>query len=240
MKKLSLVLATAIFGTGLIAEDISPFEKAGISTSANVAITSHYIWRGNSEGWMTNGIGKGNESDSKLAIQGGFDFEHESGVYVGTWISNVYLGVEHDLYVGFSNDIGDTGVSYDVGYIQYLYPSHDDADFAEGYLGLSYSIAGVDLGVIGYQDFENETLYAEGSIGYDLGMAAISATAGSYVVENYDEASGGGYHGSNFTATVAVPVDKFEVALTGYSYVGDKNDDNDDSGVIITVSASIE
>jgi uncharacterized protein (TIGR02001 family) len=239
MKNLSLVLATALLGGNLMAEESqSPFEKAGISTSANVAITSHYVWRGNSEGWMTNGTGKGNESDSKLAIQGGFDFAHESGVYVGTWISNVYLGVEHDLYVGFSNDIGDTGVSYDVGYIQYLYPSHEDSDFAEGYLGLSYSISGVDLGVIGYQDFENETLYAEGSIGYDLGMASLSATVGSYVVENYGPDSG--YHGSNFTGTIAVPVDKFEVALTGYSYVGDKNDDNDDSGVIITVSTSIE
>jgi hypothetical protein len=234
MKKYSLVLATLLLGDNLIAEEMSFFEKAGISTSANLSITSHYVWRGNTEGWMTDGI---TESDSKIAVQGGFDFKHNSGAYVGTWVSNVYGGIEHDLYVGFSNDIGETGLSYNVGYIQYLYPSHEDSDFAEGYLGLSYSISGVDLGVIAYQDFENETTYAELSAGYDLEIASLSVTAGSYVVDNYDEVSGSGYHGTNFTGTIAVPVDKLELSLTGYYYKGEFGD-VDDSGAIVAVSTS--
>ena len=44
--------------------------------SANVAFTTDYIWRG-----MTQSDGP--------AIQGGFDFESDSGFYAGIWGSNV-------------------------------------------------------------------------------------------------------------------------------------------------------
>ena len=98
------------------------------AVSANVSFTSDYIWRG-----MT-------QSDAP-AIQGGFDFEAESGFYAGIWGSNVNFnngaGSELDYYFGYATEVGSVGV--DVGYISYEYiDSTPDATFDETYLGLSY------------------------------------------------------------------------------------------------------
>ena len=46
------------------------------AVTANVSFASDYVWRG-----MTQSDGP--------AIQGGFDFEAESGFYAGIWGSNV-------------------------------------------------------------------------------------------------------------------------------------------------------
>ena len=73
--------------------------------SGNVALTTDYRFRGISQ------------SDESPAIQGGFDFEHDSGFYLGAWGSSVdfdtngagYDGcLELDLYGGFSNSFGDS------------------------------------------------------------------------------------------------------------------------------------
>ena len=59
------------------------------AVSANVSFASDYVWRG-----MTQSDGP--------AIQGGFDFEAESGFYAGIWGSNVNFndgaGSELDYY----------------------------------------------------------------------------------------------------------------------------------------------
>ena len=97
--------------------------------SANVALTTDYYFRGISQ--------TGNDG----AIQGGFDWAHDSGVYAGVWASNVDFGDTHlevDTYLGFANDIGDSGFSYDVNVLRYNY---NDADFEtnEYTIALSYS-----------------------------------------------------------------------------------------------------
>ena len=62
------------------------------AVSANVSFASDYVWRG-----MTQSDGP--------AIQGGFDFEAESGFYAGIWGSNVNFndgaGSELDYYAGY-------------------------------------------------------------------------------------------------------------------------------------------
>jgi uncharacterized protein (TIGR02001 family) len=79
--------------------------------SANVTFTTDYIWRG-----MTQSDGS--------AIQGGFDFESDSGFYAGIWGSNVNFndgnGQELDYYAGYTTSLGIIGV--DLGYIIYDYP----------------------------------------------------------------------------------------------------------------------
>ena len=115
-------------------------EESPHSLSANVGMTSNYVFRGISQ------------TGGDPAIQGGLDYAHSSGVYVGTWASNVgwledYQGytsgnVEIDVYAGFRNDIGDTGLSYDVGAIQYIYPGKKGtvtkADTSELYASLGW------------------------------------------------------------------------------------------------------
>src|SRR5258707_306881 len=66
----------------------------------------------------------------KFAIQGGFDYSHESGIYLGNWNSNVSQGagypggnIEMDFYGGYKHAFGDFGI--DVGAIYYYYPGSD-------------------------------------------------------------------------------------------------------------------
>jgi uncharacterized protein (TIGR02001 family) len=122
MKKLvhALVL-TGLVGlpTFAMAEEMAA-EESPHSLSANVSLTSNYIFRGISQ------------TGGDPAIQGGFDYGHSSGLYLGTWASNVgwiedFQGydsgnMEIDLYGGFRGNIGATDFTYDVGAIQYWYP----------------------------------------------------------------------------------------------------------------------
>jgi uncharacterized protein (TIGR02001 family) len=83
----------------------------------------------------------------KPAFQGGFDYAHDSGFYVGNWNSNVkdalYTGasLEMDFYGGFKGTAGPLG--YDVGAIYYYYPGSGSnslvkIDNTEIYGGISY------------------------------------------------------------------------------------------------------
>ena len=109
-------------------------EDGAHSTSANVGLFSDYIFRGISF------------TDDKPAIQGGFDYAHSSGLYAGTWASNLSIdgetNIEIDIYGGFANEFGESGIGYDVGMVRYIYPgtnSDQDIDYNEYYGGLSYS-----------------------------------------------------------------------------------------------------
>jgi len=110
--------------------------------SANVALTSDYLFRGITQ------------TDGGFAIQGGFDINHESGFYIGTWGSNLKFledntvkpedraDIEIDLYVGFAKDLGN-GFSYNVKAGQYLYPgagSDLNYDLTEFNVTLKYSM----------------------------------------------------------------------------------------------------
>lgn len=114
-------------------------EDSGITLSANVALTTDYRFRGVS---LSNG---------DLAIQGGFDVSHSSGLYVGTWASSIeggaaYGEAELDIYAGWSGDVAE-GVSFDIGLIYYLYPTDGDdlvndynVNYWETYTSLGFSI----------------------------------------------------------------------------------------------------
>lgn len=116
---------------------------------ANVSLASDYAYRGISQ------------TDQKPALQGGFDYAHDSGLYVGVWGSNVSWlrdaettsssgnSLEADIYGGYKGTIGDIG--YDVGLLQYVYPGRyrsswkadtglKNPNTLEGYVGLSWSI----------------------------------------------------------------------------------------------------
>ena len=120
------VLATALLATTSTA--------ALAEFSGNVAMSSDYVWRGVSQ------------TDNQLAISGGFDYSHESGLYIGTWASNVdseFFGggtdpqIELDLYGGFGGEMG--AISYDLGLIEYMYPGADDNNTLELYIGGGYA-----------------------------------------------------------------------------------------------------
>jgi len=113
------------------AEDLISEKSLGGKFSANAAMTTEYFFRGLTQS------GKGNP-----AVQAGFDFAHNSGMYLGAWGSSINFGgnIETDFYGGWSGEVGDAKVGVDAGVILYHYPSADSTDnldFWEGYVKLS-------------------------------------------------------------------------------------------------------
>jgi uncharacterized protein (TIGR02001 family) len=123
-KKTTLALAISALAGGAMAQSApAPApepEKSPIT--ANVTITNDYRYRGISQ------------SNFKPAIQGGFDYAHESGFYIGnwnssiSWISDNYAGsgvsapIEMDFYAGFKKELIGAGFASDIGVLQYYYP----------------------------------------------------------------------------------------------------------------------
>ncbi len=112
--------------------------------SANVGLYSEYFFRGISQ------------TDDAPALQGGFDWSATVdegtgiGVYLGVWGSNVDFNeaggvdgatIEIDYYGGLTGSVGNSGLSWDVGFIFYTYPgaaSNLNYDFVEAQAALSY------------------------------------------------------------------------------------------------------
>lgn len=162
-------LATALAALATIAAAGAAHAGDGPFT-ANVGLVSDYAYRG----WS--------QTDERPALQGGFDYAHDSGLYAGVWGSNVswlsdsnlnvHNSLELDIYGGYKGTVG--AIGYDVGLLQYYYPGSypkgfNSPDTLEGYIGLSweflsfkYSYAFTDL--FGYDR-------SDGSQYYDLGAA---------------------------------------------------------------------
>ena len=156
-------------------------EDGNHSVSANVALTSDYVWRGYSQ------------TDEEMAIQGGFDYGHSSGFYIGTWASNIDFNVvdtsiEVDLYGGWATEINGWGI--DLGLLQYFYPGHSSFDFLEVYGVVSYSIvsASVNYSSDVYGTDETGVYYNLGlDYGFEEGAASglgLKAGIGYY---DYDD-----------------------------------------------------
>ncbi len=133
-----ILSASALIAAGALT--LGPVDSARAEVSANIGVVSSYFFRGFSE------------TDGGAAVQGGLDWEAPTGLYVGTWASNVDFGdstsYELDLYLGFANEL-DNGLGYDFGYIYYAYPdAPDSADFGEIYGELSYSLFSVGLAYV--------------------------------------------------------------------------------------------
>ncbi|RZV34964.1 MAG: hypothetical protein EX262_03315 [Sphingomonadaceae bacterium] len=119
--------------------------ESGLKLSGNVALVSDYRFRGVSF------------SDGDIALQGGIDLGHPSGLYAGTWASTISGGsdfgeLELDVYAGWSGDVSD-GVTLDVGLLYYIYPTGDapgvDTDYFEPYasIGTTLGPVGATVGV---------------------------------------------------------------------------------------------
>ena len=98
--------------------------------TANVTVVNDYRYRG-----LT-------QSNFKPAIQGGFDYAHESGFYIGNWNSSIsWIGdgyaansnygtpgvsapIEMDFYAGFKKELIGEGFASDIGVLQYYYPTN--------------------------------------------------------------------------------------------------------------------
>jgi len=133
-----LSVAAALAAPGLVAAQTAPAPAAAPSPlTGNMAIVSDYRFRGISQTYV------------QPAIQGGIDYSHSSGFYLGNWNSSVSGlsypsggGIEMDLYGGFKKSFGD--FAFDVGLLQYYYPKAvtttggEKFDTLEAYLGVTW------------------------------------------------------------------------------------------------------
>lgn len=123
---------------------VALFAAAGITSAyaqvtGNLGLTSDYRFRGVSQ------------TQNAPAVQGGIDYAHKSGLYVGNWNSSVSsevytngAGVESDLYAGWKKDVY-KGITVDIGSYNYFYPrattpakTGSNYDTYEGFVGLGY------------------------------------------------------------------------------------------------------
>jgi uncharacterized protein (TIGR02001 family) len=198
MRKTLIALSTAVaVGTPIIAaaQQAATTTPPPYTFTANVALASEYLYRGIAQ---TRG---------KPAIQGGFDFAHSSGFYIGTWESNISwisdfspttsASLEADIYGGykhsFANDFG-----FDVGVLTYNYPGKNmpdpKPDTTEVYgalswkwLSLKYSYATTNL--FGVSDSKGSD-YIDLSGNYDLGSGfSLIGHVGHQTVHNFGDAS---------------------------------------------------
>jgi len=208
MKKLSLVLSTVALALSAA--------HVNAEVSANVAMSTDYIWRG-----MT-------QTNEDPAISGGFDYGHESGIYVGTWASNVVGGSEFDLYGGYATEI--SGIGIDVGAIRYMYPSQGAANFTEGYIALSamgFTAAANIATTDGFGDYY--------SLGYEHALPMDVTLAAS--VGFYDQASTG-VDNTDWKLALSKEVQGIGLELS-YFNIDSDNAGADDDGLVFTVSKSM-
>lgn len=165
MKKSIILFSTTIL---LISQNALAWESENgqHTTSASIALSSDYVWRGYSQ------------SDNKPAISGSFDYSHISGFYAGTWASNVDFMIndddahlEMDIYAGYAGEFLNSGIAYDVGVLRYIYPGTDGGDWNEVYGSLSYQYFSLGIAHSGdvYSSSENGTYY---NIGVDYPLLA--------------------------------------------------------------------
>jgi uncharacterized protein (TIGR02001 family) len=238
-KKLAMAMGLVLAGTSAM---VSAEENSmGLEFSANVAMTSDYVFRGISQ----------NEGDP--AIQGGFDVGHSSGVYAGVWASNVSedlftdSSMELDTYLGWGGEVGPVGV--DVGWLRYNYPgaaSGTDYDTDEYHIGVSGEIAGFGLGATYYysSDFfgTDDGEYWDLSAEYAISSVTLAA---HYGMTDFDANGGAPNDYDDWSIGASTELGGFGFDLTYTDTDVDTGqcfgvtDSDCDSRVVFTISKSL-
>lgn len=174
---LSLAVLTALSlpTVTIAAEAAAPASPHTVSY--NVGLFSQYIFRG-----LT-------QTREDLALQGGVDYANTNGFYLGAWGSNISWltdanlydssSLELDIYGGYANTIGDTGIGYNVGLLQYIYPGKKSGTTKKG---------------------ETTEVYGSLSYGWLTGKVSVVTSDGAFT---YDNADGTSYTELNMNAPLA-------------------------------------
>ena len=232
----NIVLATALAAAATLPS------LASAQVSGNLSIVSDYRFRGISQTFL------------EPAIQGGIDYSHPSGFYLGNWNSNVsglvYTdgSIEMDFYGGYKFPVGP--VSLDLGLLQYVYPGAKASgvkyDTLEAYIGASWKWFTLKYSVT-LDDYFG-VANSDGSGYLDLGFSyeimpklTLSAHYGDQSVENSPAADysdtkiGVSYDYNGWVFGLAHYDTDLRVNVTN---AAGKTEDLGDSGVVLSVSKS--
>ena len=228
--------------TMLVASSAMAWENGDHSTSASVALTSDYVWRGASQ------------TLEDAAISGSFDYSHASGFTAGVWASNVDFtddapddgaDIEIDIYASFGGEL-DNGIGWDVGYLRYIFPgttAGNDYDWNEYHVSASYSYFSA---AVNYSDDYlaggNDGLYYTLGFDYELPQGfALSAGVG---FTDVDEAGADSYTDYNVgiskeLAGFGFDARYYDTDNDAQDFYGSDTDDLLEGRVVFTISKSM-
>lgn len=209
---LKTLVASVVVASGLssaVAAESTPLPFPGTITG-NVGVYSSYNLRGITGG-EKDGVKWAPENEGP-AVQGGLDYSHDSGIYLGYWFSTLdysYKGLqpkcqggncskdsfESDFYGGYKGKITDD-LGFQVGgTIYYYYPGWESLGY-ETILGLSYKELSVTA-----QTLLNDVTFGNAGDTYFLATYAPALPAGftgkfqvgAYWYDDSDPDLGNGY-----------------------------------------------
>jgi len=216
MKALSKAVAIA----SLVSAGALTTHAAQAEVSFNAALVTDYVFRGVSY------------SDNGPALQGGADYAHESGLYVGTWLSNVDSGadtdIEYDLYVGYGMEMN--GLEIDLGYTTYNYlDTFSDQNTTEIYANVTKDAFTASI----YRDIDLwETTYLAGAYSMELPNELTLDLSLGYTLVDEDGAD----DILDMSATVGKSLEMVDVAFTVTNVDSDAAGTEDDTLFFLSVS----
>ena len=102
-------------------------------------------------GWVSDYIFRGIFQEDS-STYGGIDWSTDSGIYAGLWGADVEIGLEYDVYFGYSGSFGESG-GFTIGFTGYYYtengepgsahPGFDD-EYEEINLGIKFGMFSLD------------------------------------------------------------------------------------------------
>jgi uncharacterized protein (TIGR02001 family) len=195
IQKTAIALAASgLFATAAFAQTAPAAEAPEVSPiTANVTVVNDYRYRGISQ------------SNFQPAIQGGFDYAHDSGFYIGNWNSSISwitdqygsinsgnvksAPVEMDLYAGLKKELIAPGFASDLGVLQYYYPMqgtmNPSPNTTEIYAAQNFTVGPVtgfakfSYAVTTLFGFYGSTgsNYSDLTLNYDTGIWGLTANA---------------------------------------------------------------
>jgi uncharacterized protein (TIGR02001 family) len=194
LSQISIAALLSVVAVGAFAQT-KPAEP-DYTLSFNAGVVTDYRFRGISQ------------TSKKPAIQGGVDFAHKSGVYLGAWGSNVKWikdfngatkgSLEIDLYGGYKGEIA-KDFGFDLGLITYQYPGNNSGD--AGTPGAGFVTNANTTEVYGALTYKMFTAKYSHSTGTFLGFLDSKGS-------NYFDLSAAFDVGNGFTVTPHVGVQK--------------------------------
>jgi len=124
-KLLVAALASSFAALPALAEDAPAAPAAPYTVTGNVGFVTDYVFNGISQTFR------------EPAVQGGFDYVNQNGIYLGTWASNVSgnqytnASMELDLYGGYNGKVNDD-LGYQIGPMDVVYPGGKAFNSASG------------------------------------------------------------------------------------------------------------
>ena len=172
----------------------APAAPAAPAVTANVGFTTDYVFNGISQNYRTP------------ALQGGFDYAHSSGLYLGIWASNISgnqytnASMETDIYGGYNGKVNDA-FSYQIGLMNVMYPggktgdptagAYKRWDTAEAIVGATWKSLNLKLTytLTDWYGINNSgfapTMWTDGSSTADSATADLGSKGSTYVEANY-------------------------------------------------------